>query len=142
MNYSTRLSVVTACLTLDWVPNGGWIIGSSCGLMGGGLAENWLLISYFPGPGTACYGEKGCVDVLFVGKCSKINWTSRRAVEKLLHNYSGPYQEASPKWSGCKRVVKLKQKNSMLKGCKKYKIVNWKDSNKKITSEGRKGSKN
>ena len=41
-------------LTLDWVPKGGWIIGSSGWLIGWGLAENWLLISYFPGPGTAC----------------------------------------------------------------------------------------
>lgn len=45
--------IVITCLTLDWVPNGGWMIGSSW-LTGGGLAENWLLISYFPGPGTAC----------------------------------------------------------------------------------------
>lgn len=40
------------CLTLDCVPNGGWMIGSSW-LTGGGLMVNWLLISYFPGPGTA-----------------------------------------------------------------------------------------
>lgn len=41
------------CFILDWVLNGGWMIGFFW-LIGGGLVENWFLILYFFGFGIVC----------------------------------------------------------------------------------------
>ena len=40
--------------TLAWEPNGACTTGSSSVIGGGTFGMNWLLMSYFPGPGTAC----------------------------------------------------------------------------------------